>query len=294
MDWGAFGAGALIGAIGGGLGALIGIFIARAFRDAPASKILTIALPALGAIIGFSAARPLMSYFENGAASRGVSREVIDIAVAELREDPVMAALLEREPALEREFRAMTREALLDGLEAEAAEEAGFDWGMAVVDERLMHYIQRARDEDIIEYFKVSVATADWLAETDPGYCYNHFMTPERLAGISEDETKAKLGADLFRREKNASVNVILNATPEMPEYDVSAAEAAVKDAGDLLIELLGEEDIGLISGGQRPANSDEARAACNALARMYEDLIAAENAADALRHLMVLSDYEE
>lgn len=297
MDLGQIGAAAVYGAIGGGLGALVGILLAGLFKSAKAAPTLKTLLPVGGAVIGIAVAQPLLSPVLGGfigGASKSEEQVVEDAfekGLAELRGEAMFAAILDREPGLVEEFRDFIRGVVATAPSAAEAQRQGFVLGEARLAARIVHYVQRGRDEDIVAFFTVTTDTVEHLSTSDPMFCHAYLYDPPSLAAMAPEALKAKLGEALNRRQQEAGARLVTNAHDEIPDYDAQTAKLQLNMAGMFLYQTLGEQRIGMVTAGAKPRSEDDARAVCAASGEMYRMLLNGDAPASAVRHMMLLSD---
>ncbi len=290
--WEQIGAAAIYGAIGAGGGAAIGGMLATLFKNSRYATMITTGLTVAFAVIGMNVAEPILKPYIGQYLPQPASQdEVLDEILAGARKDPMLAALFAKEPALEGELRAKLKEILETESRSDKIEYAAFKAGKDLTESRLVYYLKRGRDEDIIEFTNFMIEMMDYLTEAEPQFCHWYFYDPVSLAAMSAKDIKAKMGAVRQNRQQEIAAAVIVNAFDEIPSYDVDAAQARLVEAGQLLNGLLGPELIGLIAvGGQKPQTDAEAAAACNATARLFEYLAESEKPGEAIRHIYTLS----
>ena len=286
--WEEIGAAAIYGAIGGGVGALIGGLLAYPFRKTGIGKILTTILTVAGAVLGYNFAEPILkpyigAYVDALVGSSDEKR--VEEALQTLREDPMMGALMEREPGFEEEARAVFADALRSRNQKDAKQKA-YDWGRNVGMSRLPHYMARGRDEDILAFTNLFVDAVDALQSISPPVCYRWtFGGFGSVSGDSEALDKA-LGGEGIRKQSEILGRLIRNSSDDIPAYDEAAAQAVIEEAGKALYDRLGPDRMAFISGGKQATDPEDQAAVCGAMGAMFRDILARENAADALRHL--------
>jgi DNA-binding Lrp family transcriptional regulator len=290
--WEQIGAAAIYGAIGGGAGALIGAILATPFRRTRFAQMATTILTAAFVVIGIKVAEPILKPYIGEYLPQPASQdEVLEAYLVEMLEDPMAAAIFDKEPALEGELREKLQEILGAESRTDKIRDASFIVVRDMTESRFIYYLKRGRDEDLIAFINFMIEMMDYLTEAEPRFCHGLYYDPMFLATMSVEDIKAKMGADRQSRQQELAAAVIVNAFDEIPSYDVDAAQARLVEAGQLLNELLGQELIGLITvGGQKPQTDAEAAAACNATARLYKLLAESEKPGEAIRHIYTLS----
>jgi len=292
MDWASIATAATYGAIGGGVGALLGSLLAAPFRNTGIAKIATTVLTVFGAIVGYNVAEPLLKpyigqYLPVSSSASAFDSE-FESMMEELGRDPLVAAILEREPSLREELK---RELL--GVAAKAATPAtarqmGFSASYNLIVARFNYYLARATNKDLITFMTTTTEVLDGLAIREPRFCYDYLYNPGAMAGLAKDAIKSKIGSDLYDRQQNESGRLVLNAYDQIPEYDVAAAQVRVQEAAVVLRSMLGEAKLGLVNSTLALENDDDAKLACEASAAMYHAILAQENPALAGRHIFV------
>ncbi|NOX83400.1 MAG: hypothetical protein GXP06_10525 [Alphaproteobacteria bacterium] len=290
--WEQIGAAAIYGAIGAGGGATIGGVLATLFKNSRHAAMITTGLTVAFAVVGMNVAEPILKPYIGEYLPQPQSQdEALDEYFAEAKIDPMVAALFAKEPALEDELRAKLKQIMQTETRADKIKRAAFKAGRDLTESRFIYYLKRGRDEDIIAFTNFMIEMMDYLTEAEPRFCHQYFYDPAALAVMPMEDLKAKMGADRQSRQQELAAAVIMNAFDEIPSYDVDAAQARLVEAGQLLNELLGSELIGLLTvGGQKPQTDEEAAAACNASARLFENLIESEKPGEAIRHIYLLS----
>ncbi len=290
--WEQIGAAAIYGAIGGGVGALLGALLATPFRRTRFAQTATTILTVAFVVIGINVAEPLLKPYIGQYLPQPASQdEVLDAFLTEAREDPMLTALFAKEPVREGELRATLKEILETETRADKVRDRAFKVIKDLTGSRFIYYLKRGRDEDLIAFTNFMIEMMDYLTEYEPQFCHRFYYDPMFLATMSLEDIKAKMGADRQSRQQELAADVIVNAFDEIPSYDVDAAQARLVEAGQLLNELLGQELIGLLTvGGQKPQSDEEAAAACNATARLFEHLAESEKPGESIRHLYTLS----
>lgn len=291
MDWSNIFNAAIYGAIGGGVGALVGALLAAPFQKMKIGKMTATIFTVAGVVIGYNVAEPLLKPYIGDHVSalvgKSSSEKAIEDIIAELRTDPLLEAILDKEPMLEGEFRTDLLQILENETDAKKARKSAFSITYEQVSSRLSYYLARGRDEDIIAFTSVVVDLMNYLKLADPQFCHRFFYDPSSLSGIELPELKAKFGGTRHQVQQEAAALVVNNAFEQIPVYDEQAALLTVKRAGEHVYEVLGDDLIGLINvGGQKPKNDEEAAAACAATSGLFQLMLDSDNAADAIRHI--------
>lgn len=288
MAWEEIGAAAIYGAIGGGVGALIGSLLAAPFRNSKIGRTMTTVLTVAGAIFGYNFAEPLLKpyigVYIDGLVGSGIDAKV-DAAMTELRADPMMRALLAREPGFEEEARAALADALKTGKNEEARQKA-FEWGRGVGMSRLPHYLARGQNEDIISFAVLFADTVDALKAISPGSCYRW-----AFGGFGSDPNDSEaldkaLGDGGIRNLTSLAGRLIENAYDEIPAYDEASAQAAVEEAARAMYDRLGPDRMAFATGAKQASAPEDQADVCAAMGAMFRQILARDNAADTLRHI--------
>ncbi|VAV96436.1 hypothetical protein MNBD_ALPHA05-893 [hydrothermal vent metagenome] len=289
--WEQIGAAAIYGAIGGGVGALIGAILATPFRRTRFAQMATTILTVAFVVIGYNVSEPLLKpyigdYLPKSAAASEFD-EQYDLAFAQLEAFPTFAAILEREPGLKEQLKndlvAATENTISPGGASLAAYSASYN----LIQSRYFYYIARARDEDLIVFLETNVEITRDLLARDPQFCYDMNYNPAALSGVASiEQLRIKVGAELFDRQQKEGATLVRNAYDKIPDYDKAAAAAGLESARGVLFSVLGEENLGLISGQRFAANEEEAALACEATLALLNSALAQENPAIIWRHI--------
>jgi hypothetical protein len=285
-----FGMTALYAVIGGLAGAALGALVARLVKTRPAGRFIGVAAIAGLAILGALIANPLFQLSPNFEAGEAASPSPVDGVLAELKEDRILAAILDREPELERAFRTELAAIIDSGGEPAAAAERGFAFAHETVTSRLNQYLLRARDEDLVAYFDSMTAILVHLTTSHPRFCHAYLFEPERLLRYTPEDIKTRLTLPFYDRLQAAGAAAVSNAGEEIPEYDAHTAELMIAMGGMLMHQTLGDDRISLVTVGERPRTVDDARAACDAMVKVNMHYLMSDRPAPILRHLIALS----
>ena len=201
-------------------------------------------------------------------------------------QEPLVQAVIDGEPAVEKDIRDRLTTAYRTGGEAALAREAqkiGEEYGEA----RMMQKIPGARDQDVVEFFATSVAITRKLEFEDPHLCYAWAYGAQYNDPINPTSLQNAMGKELSDRLLQSMVRVIKFAADTPVLYDRAAAQLSLQTAATA---VLGRLDLGPLQviSGMRPASSlDEKAAVCRATGDLYAFVLGLDNAPDALREML-------
>jgi hypothetical protein len=289
--WEQIGAAAIYGTIGGGVGALIGAILATPFRRTRFAQMATTILTVAFVVIGYNVSEPLLKpyigdYLPKSTATSEFDKE-FDLAFAQLEAFPTFAAILEREPGLKGQLKSDLIAATKKSSSPGGANLAAYSASFNLIQSRYFYYVARARDEDLIVFLGTNAEITRDLLERDPQFCYDMNYNPAVLSGAaSVEQLRIKVGAELFDRQQKEGATLVRNAYDKVPDYDQAAAVAGLESAREALISVLGEDNLGLISGQRFAANEEEAALACEATLALLNSALAQDNPAIIWRHI--------
>jgi len=218
----------------------------------------------------------------------------MDKVRAQLEALPTFAAILEREPETRALLRSRLEAAVDSAATAEGIRDAGFSISYELLQSRLVYYLIRARDSDLINVQQTQLDFMGDLLQRDPQFCYYINYNPSTFSAISDvGVLRQKYGGNFFDRIQGINAVAIRNATDEIPSFDAGAANLGVQAAGQAMIEVLGPENIGLITKERKAQTIEEATLACRATIALLESLLATDDPASASRHLFILSQQQ-
>ncbi|GJL95828.1 MAG: hypothetical protein DHS20C05_22330 [Hyphococcus sp.] len=283
--------GAIYGAIGGGVGGLLGATIASLFKNSRFAQMAATIFVVAGVVLGARLAEPLLKpyigeYLPKSSATNEAD-EVFDAAIAEMIEFPTFAAILEREPGIKDELKKGFDEALDSSASAAAAQLQAFSSAYAIIQARFYYYVARATEEDLEKYLVLNVEVTRSLLERDPQFCYDVNYNPGVLSSLSGmDEIREKFGPVLFDRQQNEGATLVRNAYDEVPVIDEGIALQGLNSASAVLVEILGEENLGFVTGAKSAKNIEEATLVCRATLEMLENIVEQENSLVVARYI--------
>ncbi len=290
MDLGEIGAGALYGAIGGGLGALLGALLATPFRNRTVSTVLTV----IFVVIGVNAARPLLSpymgkYIGDDSNATLVQAAVIsdrevDRIMEGLRADPLVDAILDREPVLVDEAREKLSRAYASGGLA-ALNKAAAEFGYAIGQSQMLGYYVRATDNDLLQAVNLMTDNIEYLVDAGPEVCYAWLFGAFGYVQLDFAALVRALGDERYKAQQTAMGMLVRNAADVAPEYDREQAFEIVRKAGREMLSVLGPDMMDLINGRLMPASVEDKRLACKALGVMNRTMLDSDNPPAALRY---------
>jgi len=289
--WENVGNAALYGAIGGGLGGLIGATIASLFRKTAFAQWASIIFSVSGVVLGANLAKPLLEphigEFLPKSDLDKATEDQLDLIFAEFENFPLMVAILERDPNIRDELKAKLQTLVEEAKTPAIARQMGFSAGYNLVAGKVTHFLARAQDVDLLKFINLSVEMLNDLNQRDPRFCYDYLYNPGALVGMTKDDLKNRLGAEMFDRQQAEGAELVRNAFEKVPAYDIAAADAAINEAAGVFQSMLGDK-IGLVSGMAFPSDDEEASLACSATAALYSAILAQENPVLAGRHIFV------
>ncbi len=289
--WADVGNAALYGAIGGGLGGLLGASIAAMFRNTSFAQWASIIFSVVGVVAGANLAKPLLEphigkYLPQSGEDKAVE-EQLALIFAEFDDFPLMVAILERDPTLREEIKTKLITISEEATSPAIARQMGFSVGYNLIAGRVTHFLARAQDDDLIRFMNSAVEMLTELNERNPRFCYDYLYNPSALVSMSKDELRMNIGAEMFDRQQAEGAELVRNSFEEIPAYDIAAADVALQQAASEFQTLLGDK-IGLVSGLSFPADDAEASLACSATAALYSSILAQEDPILAGRHIFV------
>lgn len=285
FDWGQIpivaAAGAVVGGAAGGLlGALAGQIATRA-RVAAA-----VLLAAAGGAAGYSLAptslEPIFAETSPALTAPGVSEaEVLE----ELREQPILDAILDRRPDLEADLARRVAERVRDG-DQEALFNESLKWGNEHVTGIFLELAPYARERDLAAWTRGTADLLKVLLADDPFTCHDFLFGLQNGHPIASDALTSEFGAAVLVFSNDTLAPLIREANPDAA-FKTSAEDAArFQQLAEDFVTDLGMERIVYIQGA-RPETKDEARIVCEAMVRLY-DHIADQPRAGAIARLML------
>lgn len=287
--WEEIGRAAIYGAIGGAAGAIVGSILALPFRNSRFGNLIATVLTVTAVIIGYNFAKPLLEPYIGDKVDALVGADArareIDQALLTLKSDPMISALIRKEPGFEEEARAAVADVVNTGSREQATLKAT-DWARSVGLSRLPYYLARGRGEDILAFINFFADAIDAMQGISPPACYRW-----AFGGFGSDRSDFQafndaLGAGGMERQSELIARLIENASTDIPSYDEAAAQAAVEAAGKGLYARLGPDRMSFINGARKATAPEDQAAVCGAMGALFRDLLARDNAVDSLRHL--------
>lgn len=290
--WENVGAAMIYGAIGGG-GALIGGLLALPFRNSRIGSMVTAALAAGGAVLGYNFAEPLLKPYIGQYLPASPSDDLdaqIETMIEELNDVPTFAAILKKDPEMRGALKRKLREIAQDANSTVAGRQMAFSSVFNEVQGRLIYFLKRGRDDDLLAYYRQTNDILVHLSVSDPKFCYESSYNPAALIGLDLDAIKLKHGEERYNRNQELGARLVENAYDDIPDYDVEEAQAALVRATQVLLDDLGEENIGMITGVKAPSGLDDYKLVCDATIATNNSLLGEADAASAIRHVFVIS----
>lgn len=286
-------AGATYGAIGGAAGALLGALLASFIKGG--GRMIAVALTVIGAVAGPNFARPLLEphigkYLPAPKAAAADDLESQLKAEFAKLNDPMMNAIIKREPKLIEQLSGELEDVVRTASSPISARTMAFAAASNKVSGRLIHYLKRGRDEDLVAFGVEMVRGLDVLSGRDARFCFNSLYNPGALSNLQIQDFREKYGAEQYDRQQAVAGRLIERAFDSPPAYDAEIGAAGVQRAAAVLQEMLGEEGLPMITGGRQPKDDAEAKLACDASAAMYRSILQEEQAAIVLRHVFTIS----
>ena len=291
--WEQIGTAAIYGAIGGGGGALLGSLLAIPFKNTKFAQTATTLLTVSLAVAGIRLAEPLLSpyigeYLPASSVESVFDRE-FDSVIESLEDVPIMAAILEREPDLTEQMKAELLAVIDENASTQAMSNALYTASYQFTQSRLIHYIQRATDDDLIIFMQTNVELLADLLLRDPQFCYDLNYNPNALSALGElDAIRDKTGPEFFDRQQKEGAVLVRNAHDEIPPYDTNIGAAGLQSAAEALIGELGQENLPIITGERIAASVDEAALACRATKVMFDTVLSLDEPATVGRHIFI------
>jgi len=286
------------GAIGGGAGATLGYFISAKMKVSGNARwprdVIVGGLAALGAVAAKPVLEPVINkLLGNADQTKVVPAKISDQQVSQimtgLKSDPLVTALLLKQPQLEAEAEEKLSKAYAEG-GLRALTKASVEFGASIASNYLKNYFLRASDEDLVRAVTAMDEAVHRLAELDPKTCYAWQFAAYGHEKFNYPALIQHLGEDRYQAHQEALAAVVTNASDSVPEYDVEAGRAVTKRAGIAMLAKLDPEKYDLINGRLAPASVADEKAACEALAAMYDVMLKSENPAAALRYMFSLT----
>ncbi len=288
-----------VGAVYGGIGALAGFGvgtilggIVTAVAKNGRSGLVAMGLSTLAGVAGaFTLGKPLLDDHVGAIMGRGVVEnvgETIDAIFAEISEDPMMAAILDREPELKNVLRRRMRRTLATAPSHAAARSELYALSSSTVGGRLVHYVQRGQDADITAFMTELTSTLSGLFDTDPDFCHQYLYRNAELVDKTTADLREIIGPDQFDRLQGAAAAVVRGAGQRIPDYSQASATVIVDEAFEVMQGTLGDSYAGLITGESKPANVSEAKVACWATVQYYTHMLRSDDPALPIRHVFL------
>ncbi|MBI1237987.1 MAG: hypothetical protein GC199_01455 [Alphaproteobacteria bacterium] len=214
--------------------------------------------------------------------------EVEDSITAKMEELPFVQRVFRDFPEKKDEIRARAAEAFREGGQSALDATLEESWGELGFFARV-HYLPRARDEDLLRFVASLTRLLRALGKSDPQLCYR-WMTPSAGGPIvTTDELADVVGrAPVLAYEEDAA-RLIEQAHTDIPAYDPERSQAIVASVGQDIVAKEGVEGVAILSGTVAVKSDDQARLACRTAAELYERLtqFGPQSSAAALRHVL-------
>ncbi len=291
MMWEQIGSAAIYGAIGGGLGALIGGLLATPFKNTRFAQTASISLTVLFVVIGINFAQPVLSPYIGKHLQKSDNEQAFDqqyeVMLAELKSLPTLAAILEREPRLADDLKNEMRSALQKASTPVAANMLVFSASHALIQKRFLHYVVRAKDADLLVFLETNIDITRDLLERDPRFCYDMNYNPAALNHLRTlDSLREKIGAETFDRQQLENAQLVKNADDDIPSYDIAIATSELENASAAMIDFVGMDKIGLINGQTLAVTLEDATLGCEATLKLFASVLAQEHPVIVGRHI--------
>ena len=288
--FGDIGAAAIYGGIGGGLGGLLGYLIGQLFRNTKFAQMASTGFAVLGLVVGMNIAEPLLEPYTGkylGSGSTSAVDKQFDEMVVELKSFPLMAAIIEKDPAMLDGFREKMEEVSKEATTPAIARQMGFSAGYNFVVEKFGYYMARGTDADLRVMTTTTVELLNDLSVRDPRFCFDYLFNPAGISNLGLDEMKAKVGLEMFDRQQQEGATLVRNSFDTIPAYDVAAANEAMQEIALPVLAMLGDK-VGLFTGAIVAKTDADATLACEATSALYTSALAREDAILIIRHMFV------
>ncbi len=202
-------------------------------------------------------------------------------------DDPVLLALIEREPDRREGIRQRFEGAYIRGRENGLHEEID-RIRIEIGTVSIPFYLARAQDKDLISAGKAMRDTIIILNEADPVTC--HLWVYGSMIGQNFEYERylAAIGETRHRALQETLAEAVRGSYEFVPDYDEALAVQRLAEIGQDIYKLLGDEKIGLIISAQEPEGIEDSRLACDATAEFYSAVLASEDAASVLRRMFM------
>ncbi len=281
MDW----ASIVIAAISGGIGGAVGGLLGGLFGERAQSTITVIFVIAAVVVLP----RFIEPYVEPviGPALRDATGQTaaFEEQLEQVMAEPIIEAVVDGDPAKEKEIRERLTEAYRTGGIrgfAKEVEAISTEFGETTVFAKLPY----ARDQDIISLFQTSVDILRLMEFENPAACYQWSYGAQYNDELDPIIFEQIVGRDLNQKLMRNMVAIVKNAGDMPVVYDRAGARFSIQQTAAAVIARLDQGTLQVI-GGVRPAKSDEEkRAVCRATGNMYAFIIGLDNASDTFREM--------
>lgn len=279
----------LYGAIGGALGAILGVFISRLFPGASNNAAIKVIPVVVCATLFVQFADDIFKPIAGGffPESRTETSE-LDQTIAALEEYPLTKAIFERDPDTKSEMRAKLSTLMRTEKNLDAVKTQAFSISFELISTQLINYLKRGQDADLLQFSDVTIETMSQLSEKDPETCYNYLYYPVAFTKASRPEDI--IGKDRFDAEQNAGAQLVRNANDEPPGYDLAAAEGVLEQAVAAAFAILPQEKASLLTQGTPTPERADAKLACDATHALFQTIRNSAAPVDGLRHAYSLN----
>ena len=268
-------------AIGGGGGALLGGLLASLTK----AKGARVALVAGFAAVGGSLINPLVKPQIEAYLGPQLRGEQFDATynsefLPELKKIPAFARIFRDHPEVEKRLREKARDAYSSGGPKGLAE-AATAIGASVIGESLAWYLPRARGQDLIFFAQAEAEILAAFDAKDPEACILYQFGPTYGRPLGTTRLMAAIGEDLNHKQLDVVNAIVVNAADQPIAFDKAKAGALLTQVGQRYAALLTGKSSEVAQGARPPADTQEAKAACDFAAAVFKD-IAAMDAASA------------
>lgn len=263
MDWTSVGWSAALGAVSGGLAAIVAGLVVRDRKGRRNAHALVLAL-AFCALYGLGRAF-VLPVVEDFQAQREADRI--------LTTNPVLAVLSARDPALRPRFHDLLRDLNRRGVSQAEAEAEAFAFGQSLVGPVFQESLPNASGEALVAYTSAMVGVLDKLKGSNDAGCYA-FVTGSAPAG---DQPLSQLIATDDQQRMSSAMAAVLESALAEPAEPVPASQVGFRLS--LLAERMrrehGDELVTALASVGLPAPAADPATMCAATVALYRTALA-------------------
>ncbi len=265
------------GALGAGVGILVGSRLPGRSDRLGVRQGVTIALAVAGALVMPIAAAPLLSGEREASDTRNIGAEIDNM----FAENEMFEALATVDPDAQHRMRERAVEAYRsEG--AERAEQVIYEEAFVLGQTAVMVYGPRATDEALLMLQRTLLAVARNLID-EPAYCYTLLYSGIAPQNITSQQALEAGRHPAYARMQDAMVALVLAAGPEIIPHNADRAALGTGELQGFVFNNYDENRLRYFSGYQ-PRTDAEFAQACDAMADLLEFQLNHEYAADMVR----------